>query len=69
MKTKTKAWAFSIVALVLVIAVLVGIKAGQIGTMIKAGKSFVPPPESVTSAKVESREWESTRSAIGTLVA
>jgi membrane fusion protein, multidrug efflux system len=69
MKTKTKAWAFSIVALVVVIAVLVGIKAGQIGTMIKAGKSFVPPPESVTSAKVEAKEWESTRSAIGTLVA
>jgi membrane fusion protein, multidrug efflux system len=69
MKTKTKAWAVSIIALVLIIAVLVGIKAGQIGTMIKAGKSFVPPPESVASAKVEAREWESTRSAIGTLVA
>jgi membrane fusion protein, multidrug efflux system len=69
MKTKTKLWALAIVGLVVVVVVLVGIKAGQIGKMIKAGKSFVPPPEAVTSAKVEATDWESTRAAIGTLVA
>ncbi|HEX9291918.1 MAG TPA: efflux RND transporter periplasmic adaptor subunit [Anaeromyxobacteraceae bacterium] len=51
------------------IGALVGIKAGQIGSMIKAGKSFVPPPESVTSARVEASEWEGSRAAIASLVA
>lgn len=69
MKTKTKFWVGGVVGLILVIAVLAGVKIGQIGTMIRAGKSFVPPPESVTSAKVEATEWEATRAAIGTLVA
>jgi membrane fusion protein (multidrug efflux system) len=55
--------------LLLTIAVLIGIKAGQIGSMIKAGKAFVPPPEAVTSAQAEATEWEATRAAIGTLVA
>jgi membrane fusion protein, multidrug efflux system len=69
MKTKTKLWAVVIAGLVLLVAVLAGIKAGQIGKMVKAGKSFAPPPESVTSAKVEARDWETTRAAIGSLVA
>ncbi len=69
MKTKTKQWIAAIAGLLLVIAVLIGVKAGQIGSMIKAGKSFVPPPEAVTSAKVEESEWEGTRAAIGSLVA
>ena len=41
----------------------------QIRAMIGAGKSFVPPPEAVTSAKVEALEWQSGRTAVGTLVA
>ncbi len=69
MKTKTKLWVVAVVGLLLVIGLLVGIKAGQIGAMIKAGKSFVPPAESVTSAKVEAEEWQAARPAIGTLVA
>jgi len=69
MKTKTKLWIAIVSGLVLVIGALVGIKAGQIGSMIKAGKSFVPPPESVTSARVEASEWEGSRSAIASLVA
>ena len=69
MKTKSKLWLLAIVGLVVVVGLLVGIKAGQIGTMIKAGKSFVPPPESVTSARVEAGEWESATSAIGSVVA
>jgi membrane fusion protein (multidrug efflux system) len=69
MKTKTKLWAAAIAGLLLVVGLLVGIKAGQIGKMIKAGESFAPPPEAVTSASVEQTRWEATRSAIGTLVA
>jgi membrane fusion protein (multidrug efflux system) len=69
MKSKAKVWIVSIAGIVVVIVSLVGIKVGQIGAMIQAGKSFVPPPESVTSAKVETSVWQSRRAAIGTLVA
>jgi membrane fusion protein (multidrug efflux system) len=69
MKTKSKLWILISIGLFLLVAVLVGVKALQIGTMIKAGKTFLPPPESVTSAKVEAAEWESSRDAIGSLVA
>jgi membrane fusion protein (multidrug efflux system) len=37
--------------------------------MVRAGEAFVPPPEAVTSAKVEAAEWQPTRAAIGSLVA
>jgi len=56
-------------AIVLVVAVLAGIKVAQIRTMINVGKSFVPPPETVSSAKVESATWQAARSAIGSVVA
>jgi membrane fusion protein (multidrug efflux system) len=69
MKTKTKLWLATVTGLLLLVALLVGDKAGQIVTMIKAGKAFVPPPEAVTSARVEKAEWQPTKSAIGTLVA
>ncbi len=69
MKIRTKLWVAVIAGLLVVLGVLVGIKAGQIGSMIKAGKSFVPPPEVVASAKVEAVQWQATRAAIGTLVA
>jgi membrane fusion protein (multidrug efflux system) len=69
MKTKTKLWAGTLAGLVVIVAILVGVKASQIVKMIGAGKSFVPPPESVTSAKAEKAEWVPMKSAIGTLVA
>ena len=69
MTTKKKIWVVAILALVLVLGLLVGIKGAQIGAMIQAGKSFVPPPETVTSAKVEAEQWQGARPAIGTLVA
>ena len=69
MKTKTKPWLVAILCLILVVGLLAGIKGGQIAVMLKAAKTFVPPPESVTSAKVEPVQWESVKTAIGTLVA
>src|SRR5216683_2115078 len=66
---RRRIWIVAGAALVGVVLVLVGIKAAQIRSMINAGKSFAPPPESVTSAKVEASQWESSRSAVGTLVA
>ncbi len=69
MKTKTKLWIGIVAGLLLVVGTLGGVKAAQIGSMIKAGKSFVPPPESVASAKVESVDWAATRVGVATLVA
>lgn len=68
MKTKRQ-WVVFAVGLVLVLAILVGVKAGQIVTMVRAGEAFVPPPEAVTSVKVEATEWEAARTAVGSLVA
>src|SRR2546421_300465 len=67
--SRRRVWIIAVVALVAVVVVLAGIKAGQIGKMIKASKSFAIPPESVTSARVDAQEWQAARSAIGTLVA
>jgi membrane fusion protein (multidrug efflux system) len=68
-QSKRKRWVIAILALVGVFVVLVGIKTAQIMTMIKAGKAMTPPPESVTSAKVEQVEWQPVRQAVGTLIA
>ncbi len=67
--SKRRAWLLTILGLVLVVVVLAGIKASQIMAMIGAGKHFVLPPESVTSAKVEEMTWPSSRTAVATLVA
>ena len=69
MTTKTKLWIAVGLGLVAVVGVLVGVKAMQIGTMIKAGKAFVPPSEAVTSVQVEATLWQPIQSASGTLVA
>jgi membrane fusion protein (multidrug efflux system) len=56
-------------ALVLALLILVGTKAGQFAKMFAAAKTMVPPPESVASAKVQSFDWQPTRSGVGTLIA
>ncbi|GEJ55545.1 efflux RND transporter periplasmic adaptor subunit [Anaeromyxobacter diazotrophicus] len=69
MKSKTRQRIVVVVGLVTVVAILVGVKAGQIVTMVHAGESFTPPPQAVTSATVQRAEWEAARAAVGTLVA
>ncbi|HWR58701.1 MAG TPA: efflux RND transporter periplasmic adaptor subunit [Thermodesulfovibrionales bacterium] len=58
---------FTLVGLVIVVAILGGIKAMQIGAMIEQGKKFVPPPETVTSVSVKADSWETSLTAVGTL--
>jgi membrane fusion protein, multidrug efflux system len=58
---------FTIIGLVLLVGILGGIKALQIGTMIAQGKQSVPPPETVTSATVTRDSWESLVTAVGSL--
>jgi membrane fusion protein (multidrug efflux system) len=68
-KSKWKVRLLVIGGLVAVVAVLAGIWIKNLKSMIAAGKSFVPPPETVTTTKVESGSWRSARAAVGSLVA
>ncbi|MBN1378801.1 MAG: efflux RND transporter periplasmic adaptor subunit [Gammaproteobacteria bacterium] len=57
------------IALLVVILLLAGVKGLQIITMIAAGKSFTPPPETVTTTRVQLQAWEKTLSSVGSLTA
>ncbi len=69
MRSNRKLWVGVVGGLLALVLLLGGVKAGQILTMVRAGESFAPPPESVSSARVERSDWEATRGAIGSLVA
>jgi membrane fusion protein (multidrug efflux system) len=58
---------FSILGLVILVAILGAVKALQIGKMINQGKKFVPPPETVTTASVKAESWDSALTSVGTL--
>ena len=60
---------FSIVLLVVIIAVIGGIKFMQIGYMIDSGASFSQPPETVSTTQVELQTWPDSISAVGSLAA
>ena len=66
---RAKPIAIAILCVVAVVGAIGAVKAAQIGAMIEAGESFVPPPIGVSTAEVVDVEWESTVSAIGTAVA
>ncbi len=69
MRSNRKLWVGVGGGLVVLVLLLGGVKAGQIVTMVRAGESFAPPPEAVSSARVQSAEWEAARDTIGSLVA
>ena len=60
---------FSLLGVVVLVAILGGIKALQIGRMIEAGESFAPPPETVTTAEVRAESWETLVTSVGSLEA
>jgi membrane fusion protein, multidrug efflux system len=56
--------------LVLVIAVLLGVKGAQIGSLMAMGKEMQaagPPPEAVGSAVARGETWETTLAAVGSV--
>ncbi|NOK15986.1 efflux RND transporter periplasmic adaptor subunit [Corallococcus carmarthensis] len=67
--SRAKRWVIGVLLLLAIFVGLAAVKAGQIIAMIKAGETFVPPPESVTSAKAEAFGWQGARSAVGTVLA
>jgi membrane fusion protein (multidrug efflux system) len=60
---------FTIIGLVILIAILVGVKGLQIGAMVDQGKKVVPSAETVTSAVVKADSWETALTSVGTLKA
>jgi membrane fusion protein (multidrug efflux system) len=59
----------AIVIVALVVGTLGGTKVLQIQALIAAGKAYVPPPESVSTAVAESQQWQATLSAIASVTA
>ena len=64
-----KAFLFSIVGLIVLVAVLGGVKGLQIKRMIAQGEAYVPPPAPVTTAVVQSASWPTELTAVGSLEA
>ncbi len=59
----------AVVAVVLVLAALAGVKVMQIGTLIAFGKSYAPPPETVSTAVAKQDKWQETIPAVGSVSA
>mgnify|MGYP000113470094 CR=1 FL=1 len=60
---------YTIISLLILIGLLGGIKGLQIVRMSAQSSQAVPPPETVTTAVVETDSWESRLTAVGSLVA
>ena len=56
-----------ILGLVALFLLIGGIKVMQIMKLVGMSKSMVPPPTTVTSAKVEQANWQPTLSAVGSI--
>lgn len=59
----------TILALLVLVGALAGIKYLQIRRMMAQQKNFAPPPEVVTTTTVRSESWERLITAVGSLVA
>ncbi|MBK5273974.1 MAG: efflux RND transporter periplasmic adaptor subunit [Desulfuromonadales bacterium] len=60
---------FAVLGVIVIIAILAGIKTLQIRAMIDNGKKFVPPAETITTAVVKSDTWDTSLGSFGTLTA
>lgn len=69
MASRAKTWLVVILALVVLVGGLAGVKAAQIFRMMDAGKGFSQPPETVGAITIEATQWQRMRSAVATLVA
>ena len=56
-----------IVIVLVVVGALATVKTMQIKTMIAAGASFVPPPETIASAVAQAEKWPDTIPAVGSV--
>src|SRR5882757_4815327 len=65
---KKKIFVAGLIVLV-IFAGLVTIKVLQITKMIGFGKTYVPPPDTISSAVAHEENWQNTLSAIGSISA
>jgi len=63
-----KPMAWTVVGIVLVVAELSLVKFTQIRAAIKAGSSWQPPPETVTTVVASVQDWSATIEAVGSAV-
>jgi len=66
---KKKRILFAVLGLLIVIAVLAGVKALQIRAMVEHGKKTVFPPDTVTTVAARAESWDTSLSAVGSLAA
>jgi len=59
----------SVLAVVVVIAALAGVKALQIRRLMSTAKTMVVPPETVSSVVAREEKWQDTLSAVGSISA
>lgn len=67
---KVLRWVLAIVAVLVIIGVLAGLKVAQIGSLIAFGKQMEEsgaPPEAVGAGKSEKQDWEGTLTGIGSV--
>ena len=65
----TRKISIAVFIVLLVFGGLASVKVLQFRKLIAAGKSFVPPPESISSAVVREDKWQGTLTAIGSITA
>ena len=56
-------------SLLFVAGALAAVKTGQIQTLIKAGKAFVQPPETVSAVVAREEKWQGLLTAIASITA
>ncbi len=59
----------AVFGLVVLIGILGGVKGLQFARMNEQNKNFVPPPATVTTAKVKAESWETRLTAVGSVEA
>lgn len=64
-----KAVILSILGIILIIAILAGVKTAQIMALVESGKTATVPPTFISSYKVKKDKWQKTLSAISSLEA
>lgn len=65
----TKKVIISVLIVVAVLGTLAGIKVMQIKTLIAFGKSYTPPPETVSTAVAREERWQETLPTVGSISA
>lgn len=67
--SKFKSIGIATLGLIGILVLVGGVKASQIYAMIESGKSFVPPPESISTFAAEMQSWPNVYTAVGTVEA